>query len=1132
MKSRFSTIDIASIIKELIGFLCMRVINVYDIDNKTYLIKLGKQEDKATILIESGIRIHSTEFDWPKNPAPSGFSMKMRKHIRGRRLECVTQLGVDRMVDLQFGSGEAAYHVIVELYDRGNIVLTDFEYLILNILRPRTDNSQDVRFAVRETYPIASAKEHEIPTEERLREIILGAKEDDSLKKVLIPQLDYGPALIENCLIGARFANNVKIGKGFNLANDISRLMSALNEAEELFVKLQSQPSKGYIIQKAEKKPIAKQGEEEQLLIYDEFHPMMFRQNEKQRYVEFDTFNKAVDEFFSKMESQKLDTKALQQEKAALKKLENIKKDHEKRVQELQKEQDVDKLKGQLIEMNLQLVDHALLIVRSGIANQLDWTEIKSIIKEATMDGDPVATAIKDLKFNTNHMTMLLKNPYMCSDEEDNDDDERIKPMKVDIDLSLSAYANSRKYFEKKKQASHKEQKTIDASAKALKSAERKTMEALKEVATAVSINKARKTYWFEKFLWFISSENYLVIGGRDSQQNEIIVKKHLRPGDLYVHADLHGASSCIIKNPTGESVPPKTLNEAGTMAICNSAAWDAKVVTSAWWVYHDQVSKTAPSGEYLTTGSFMIRGKKNYLPPSYLVYGFAIMFKLEDGSIVRHAGERRVRTADEDEMSVADSMAAESEATIETNSDNEMDNGDDSINEDKSDEDDDDKVCDEDCDGKLENRNAINDQDSQKDESENDNLEADDTEEDSLQTRTKISRDLNMLEEQSQKDQDGKTNSGREEVDMAFPDTMINLQHVKGDKFELSRSHADSSRTSESEPFYLGDDMPVTFGEKPANTKAKLSAKQRREMKKALKAQQQHDVDNDESEKVQVSKSSLELEHEQQGRGEERRKEENVEPIDQQQQQQQKRGHKGKLKKMKEKYKDQDEEERNLRMEILASAGLKKEDKKKGKKNKDKVKGHNPFGSDKGRPQSGMGQSKGGKGPQQVGKGLAQNYGRKLELVDIVIKDVEDIKIENGEHRAEDVASISINMKGEKEVEDDKEEEDLQTTSEDKKILDSLSGIPHPDDELLYAVPVCAPYTCLTHYKYKAKLLPGSTKKGKAAKIALNMFVHDKQASSREKDLLKILKDIDISRNFPGKVKVAAANLHKQKRH
>ena len=41
------------------------------------------------------------------------------------------------------------------------------------------------------------------------------------------------------------------------------------------------------------------------------------------------------------------------------------------------------------------------------------------------------------------------------------------------------------------------------------------------------------------------------------------------------------------------------------------------------------QVSKTAQSGEFLTTGSFMIRGKKNYLPPSYLIYGFAVLFKV-----------------------------------------------------------------------------------------------------------------------------------------------------------------------------------------------------------------------------------------------------------------------------------------------------------------------------------------------------------------------------------------------------------------------------------------------------------------------------------------------------------------------
>ena len=39
----------------------------------------------------------------------------------------------------------------------------------------------------------------------------------------------------------------------------------------------------------------------------------------------------------------------------------------------------------------------------------------------------------------------------------------------------------------------------------------------------------------FEKFLWFITSENFLVIGGRDQQQNELIVKKYLRPGKFPV---------------------------------------------------------------------------------------------------------------------------------------------------------------------------------------------------------------------------------------------------------------------------------------------------------------------------------------------------------------------------------------------------------------------------------------------------------------------------------------------------------------------------------------------------------------------------------------------------------------------
>ena len=59
-----------------------------------------------------------------------------------------------------------------------------------------------------------------------------------------------------------------------------------------------------------------------------------------------------------------------------------------------------------------------------------------------------------------------------------------------------------------------------------------------------------RKPFWFERFHWFVTSENLLVVAGRDAQQNELLVKRHLGRGDLYVHADLRGAASTIVKNP------------------------------------------------------------------------------------------------------------------------------------------------------------------------------------------------------------------------------------------------------------------------------------------------------------------------------------------------------------------------------------------------------------------------------------------------------------------------------------------------------------------------------------------------------------------------------------------------------
>ena len=56
-------------------------------------------------------------------------------------------------------------------------------------------------------------------------------------------------------------------------------------------------------------------------------------------------------------------------------------------------------------------------------------------------------------------------------------------------------------------------------------------------------------------------------------------------------------------------------------------------------------------------------------------------------------------------------------------------------------------------------------------------------------------------------------------------------------------------------------------------------------------------------------------------------------------------------------------------------------------------------------------------------------------------------------------------NKKKETEAHEEEEDESAQVP-DDLSILDALTAIPVPDDELLYAVPVCAPYTTMTNYK------------------------------------------------------------------
>lgn len=121
--------------------------------------------------------------------------------------------------------------------------------------------------------------------------------------------------------------------------------------------------------------------------------------------------------------------------------------------------------------------------------------------------------------------------------------------------------------------------------------------------------------------------------------QSEILYRRYLKKGDVFVHADLKGATPIIVKNRQGSAnapIPPSTLSQAGNLCVATSSAWDSKAVMSAWWVPAIQVSKTTVGG-LLPPGDFSIKGDKNFLAPSQLILGFAVMFQISRESLRNH---------------------------------------------------------------------------------------------------------------------------------------------------------------------------------------------------------------------------------------------------------------------------------------------------------------------------------------------------------------------------------------------------------------------------------------------------------------------------------------------------------------
>ena len=529
--------------------------------------------------------------------------MGLRKLLKNKKIEDVQQVGADRVVIIQFGVGDKANKMIIELYAKGNIIITDHEDRILLLLR---DHSFDDKHstAKSEIYPLAQAASvtTSIPSSWRsdVADSIASHLSDPARTKTPKKAIQSLSEILQKI---CKYANpglcNFAVAKHYPNDDILVLLEASIAYCDEVYKAAGTAPVKGYITS-TDFAPLP-------CLIAD-------------GATECASFSDAVDDYFSGLEIVKQQKQVETQREALKAKVVKIREDQNRRIVGLEEEQSSLWNNAEVLQRNVTAADKCIVRIWKLIALQLEWFEINDAIK---LESDCACVRKLDLGKNRVYVGFLGDEEEQC----------------FWLDLDLTAQGNVEVMHEQRKAQKVKLEKTREQAEKAIKVAERKSTAEISrfedKVNQAKNLTKIKRKLWFEKFHWFVSSENFLVLAGRDAAQNELLVKKYLKARDIYVHADVHGAATVIVKNhlPAPLNVTLATLAEAGQFSLCLSKAWESKTVTSAWYVFADQVSKSAPTGEYLTTGSFIIRGRKNFLPHSKLEMTFALLFQSASGT-------------------------------------------------------------------------------------------------------------------------------------------------------------------------------------------------------------------------------------------------------------------------------------------------------------------------------------------------------------------------------------------------------------------------------------------------------------------------------------------------------------------
>ncbi|WP_435174988.1 ribosome rescue protein RqcH [Halorussus sp. AFM4] len=613
-KRELSSIDLAAVVAELGAYEGAKLDKAYLYDDDLLRLKMRDfDRGRVELIVEVGDvkRAHvSAPENVPDAPGrPPNFAMMLRNRLSGADFAGVEQYGFDRILQFHFERDDEDTTIVTELFGQGNVAVLDEN-------REVVDSLDTVRLKSR---TVAPGSQYEFP-DERVNPLDVDyetfvahmEESDTDIVRTLATQLNFGGLYAEEICTRAGVEKRTAIEDATE--DDYEAVYDAIRR-------------------------LADQVRER------DFDPRVYREDDRlvdvtpvalEEYADrdaeaFDTFNEAVDFYFANVDYE--GESASEQEvgdqrpdfEAEIEKQKRIIEQQEQAIEGFEEEAEAEREKAERLYGHYGLADDILTTVRNALDEGTSWEEIEARFEEGAERGIEAAEAVEGVDPENGMVTVNLDGTSVELDAETGVEKNadrlytEAKRIEEKKEGAMAAIEDTREDLEevrRRKEEWEAGGESGDGEEGDEGDDEREDVDWLSEP----SIPIRKQEQWYERFRWFRTSDDFLVIGGRNADQNEELVQKYLEGNDLFFHTQAHGGPVTILKtsDPSEPSrdvdVPEQSKREAAQFAVSYSSVWkDSRFSGDAYVVTPDQVSKTPESGEYLEKGGFAIRGDRTY---------------------------------------------------------------------------------------------------------------------------------------------------------------------------------------------------------------------------------------------------------------------------------------------------------------------------------------------------------------------------------------------------------------------------------------------------------------------------------------------------------------------------------------